>query len=88
MVSCTQRMPAGLPFGIPGMGELIEGAMQQAPHLARQGNDVESGDIEFGLVIAALCMGQLDSDLGSPARSQPSDRVGSIAFGHQLRQIQ
>jgi hypothetical protein len=33
--SCTQRTPAGLlmPFttGMPGMGELMLGAMQQAP---------------------------------------------------------
>jgi hypothetical protein len=28
--SWAQRTPAGLPFGWPGMGELIEGAMQQA----------------------------------------------------------
>jgi len=27
--------PAGLPFGIPGMGDDIEGTMQQAPHLGR-----------------------------------------------------
>jgi hypothetical protein len=29
--SCTQGMPAGLPLGMPGMGELMEGAVQQAP---------------------------------------------------------
>ena len=29
--SCTQRTPAGLPCGIPGIGELILGAMQHAP---------------------------------------------------------
>jgi hypothetical protein len=34
--SCTQRTPAGLPKGIPGIGDEIEGAMQQAPHPARQ----------------------------------------------------
>jgi len=34
--SCTQRTPAGLPFGMPGMGELIDGAMQQAPQPGRQ----------------------------------------------------
>lgn len=27
--------PAGLPFGIPGIGEEIEGTMQQAPQLER-----------------------------------------------------
>jgi hypothetical protein len=34
--SCTQRTPAGLPFGMPGIGELIEGAVQQAPQPGRQ----------------------------------------------------
>jgi len=31
-----QRTPAGFPPGIPGMGELIEGAMQQAAQRSRQ----------------------------------------------------
>jgi elongation factor P len=31
-----QRMPAGLPPGMPGIGEEIEGAMQHAPQPARQ----------------------------------------------------
>jgi hypothetical protein len=34
--SCTHRTPAGLPCGIPGIGEVIEGAMQQAPQFGRQ----------------------------------------------------
>ena len=34
--SCTQRTPAGLPCGMPGMAELIDGAMQQAPHPGRK----------------------------------------------------
>ena len=34
--SCTQGMPAGLPCGMPGIGEAIEGAMQQAPQPGRQ----------------------------------------------------
>jgi hypothetical protein len=34
--SCTQRTPAGFPFGIPGIGEEIDGAMQQAPQPGRQ----------------------------------------------------
>jgi hypothetical protein len=34
--SCTHGMPAGLPCGMPGIGELIEGAMQQAPQWGRQ----------------------------------------------------
>lgn len=34
--SCTQRMPAGLPEGMPGIGEEIDGAMQQAPQPLRQ----------------------------------------------------
>jgi hypothetical protein len=35
-VSWTQRTPAGLPCGIPGMGDEIDGAMQHAPQPARQ----------------------------------------------------
>lgn len=34
--SCTQGTPAGLPYGMPGMGEVIEGAVQQAPQSGRQ----------------------------------------------------
>jgi hypothetical protein len=34
--SCTQRTPAGLPCGMPGMGEVIDGAVQQAPQPWRQ----------------------------------------------------
>ena len=32
--SCTQRTPAGLPSGMPGIGLVIEGAVQQAPQLS------------------------------------------------------
>lgn len=31
-----QRTPAGFPLGMPGIGDEIEGAMQQAPQLGRQ----------------------------------------------------
>jgi len=34
--SWMQRTPAGLPLGMPGIGELIDGAMQQAPQPGRQ----------------------------------------------------
>jgi hypothetical protein len=34
--SWTHLTPAGLPFGIPGMGLVIDGAMQQAPQSGRQ----------------------------------------------------
>jgi hypothetical protein len=34
--SCIQRTPAGLPSGMPGIADEIDGAMQQAPQLARQ----------------------------------------------------
>ncbi len=29
--SCMHGTPAGLPFGMPGKGEVMEGAMQHAP---------------------------------------------------------
>ncbi len=34
--SWTQRTPAGLPCGMPGIGLLIDGAMQQAAQWGRQ----------------------------------------------------
>jgi hypothetical protein len=34
--NCTQGTPAGLPWGIPGKGLVMEGAMQHAPHSLRQ----------------------------------------------------
>jgi hypothetical protein len=34
--SCTHGTPAGLPFGMPGRGEVMEGAMQQAAQWGRQ----------------------------------------------------
>jgi hypothetical protein len=37
-----QRTPAGLPAGIPGIGEEIDGAMQHAPHPARHDFDAEA----------------------------------------------
>jgi len=33
--SWTQRTPAGLPFGMPGIALEIDGAMQHAPQLSR-----------------------------------------------------
>jgi hypothetical protein len=36
--SCTQGTPAGLPVGMPGIGEEIDGAMQQAAQPVRQFN--------------------------------------------------
>jgi hypothetical protein len=38
------RVPAGFPFGMPGIGEEIEGSIQQAPHFARQDNLLMMGD--------------------------------------------
>ncbi|MAH00736.1 MAG: hypothetical protein CMK85_10625 [Pseudomonadales bacterium] len=42
--SCTQGTPAGLPPGMPGIGEVMDGAVQQAPHSARQSINHPSAD--------------------------------------------
>ena len=34
--NCTQRTPAGLPCGMPGMAEVMDGAVQHAPQAGRQ----------------------------------------------------
>lgn len=44
-----QRTPAGLPCGMPGIGEEMEGAMQQAPQPARHSMGGPSMDY-FALV--------------------------------------
>lgn len=47
-----QRTPAGLPWGMPGIGEEIEGAMQQAPQRGRQSMRKEKrqdGVLPFGV---------------------------------------
>jgi hypothetical protein len=38
--SWTHLTPAGFPSGIPGIGLVIEGAMQQAPQCSRQFMDI------------------------------------------------
>jgi hypothetical protein len=38
-VNCVQRTPAGLPCGMPGIGDEIERAIQQAPQPIRQSNE-------------------------------------------------
>jgi hypothetical protein len=48
--NCAHGTPAGLPCGMPGMGEAIDGAMQQAPQPGRQ----ETSDSRFiGMVLGA-----------------------------------
>lgn len=34
--SWTHLIPAGLPVGMPGIGEEMDGAVQHAPHRSRQ----------------------------------------------------
>jgi hypothetical protein len=36
--NCIQRSPAAFPFGIPGIGDEMDGAIQQAPHALRHCN--------------------------------------------------
>ncbi len=48
--SWTHATPAGLPWGMPGIGLLIDGAMQQAPQPGRQ---VGVGGLTAGLSAAA-----------------------------------
>ena len=48
-LNCTHRTPAGLLMpsttGMPGIGDEIDGAMQQAPQPGRQSWEVERSDI-------------------------------------------
>jgi hypothetical protein len=51
--SCTQGTPAGLPPGMPGMGLLIEGAMQQAAQWGRQSIKAFCGSLGYDLSTGA-----------------------------------
>lgn len=44
--SWMQRTPAGFPSGMPGIGLVMEGAVQQAPHDGRHAR-VADGDMGF-----------------------------------------
>ena len=55
--SWTQRTPAGLPWGMPGIGLEIEGAMQQAPQPGRHASGEEEGGT------AAECMARLSAQV-------------------------
>ena len=44
--SCTQRTPAGFPSGMPGIGLVMDGAVQQAPQEGRHAR-VAEGDMGF-----------------------------------------
>ncbi len=48
---CGQGMPAGLPFGRPGMGLLMDGAMQQAAQPGRQAR-VGAGDAGMAPIVS------------------------------------
>lgn len=41
--SCTQRTPAGFPSGMPGIGLVMDGAVQQAPQDGRHARET-AGD--------------------------------------------
>ena len=51
--NCTQGTPAGLPCGMPGMGEVMDGAVQQAPQPGRQEKEVST--MAHSLVVLGNC---------------------------------
>lgn len=62
-VSWTHLTPAGFPWGIPGTGELMEGAMQQAPQPSRQATGEGSPGGEKELMMVLL----ITHETGDPA---------------------
>lgn len=64
--SCTQATPAGLPCGMPGIGELIEGAVQHAAQPLRQARE-DDGDMTPVYPRAA----RTAADTGGQARRGP-----------------
>jgi len=73
--NCTHGTPAGLPCGMPGMGDVIDGAVQQAPQSGRQEN---SGWADMAKVRARSGSGRpycAPSLLRRTAPRHPSDGV-------------
>ena len=54
-------MPAGLPCGMPGMGLVMDGAMQQAPQRGRHANPGAGGVVEGKS--GASCMARLSAQV-------------------------
>ena len=52
--SCTQGTPAGLPFGMPGIGLVIDGAMQQAPQPDLQETSGALASVEGAGVVCSM----------------------------------
>jgi hypothetical protein len=53
-----QRTPAGLPSGIPGIGDVMEGAIQQAPHWERHSIPNElSPSVPLSLTLQVFLLG-------------------------------
>jgi hypothetical protein len=52
--SCTQGTPAGLPSGMPGIGLVIDGAMQHAPQPARQLASDDAVGLGRGRAVGAM----------------------------------
>ncbi len=47
-VSWLQRVPAGLPFGMPGIGVEMDRAIQQAPHPGRHSMSINPAERDSG----------------------------------------
>ena len=89
--SCTQGVNAGLPCGMPGMGELMDGAMQQAAQWGRQFNAALPG-----LVFASMpkmphaakhhghaaLVGSVDNLLVTHAAARLDDATGARVYHH------
>lgn len=64
-----QRTPAGLPLGMPGIADEIEGAMQHAPQPGRH-----DGVVSNSLIVIGLLRHDLRPDLH---RYHPAPRLRS-----------
>ena len=78
--NCTQRSPAFFPCGIPGIGEVIEGAMQHAPHSGR--HSIGSAELQEHFRPFAFGCGRIDEEAGLV-----NFTAGQQGVAHMLRAL-
>jgi hypothetical protein len=81
--SWTQRTPAGLPFGMPGMADVIDGAVQQAPQPGRHRTGADGEFTETGEKSCGVDTGYVQADSILPLGRAVVERHISLHWAYR-----